>query len=276
MSIDGTKLLFEGFLQKRKDTMLRWSTYWFRLQNTTLFFYSQKNGSASHLRGYYYIYTVQSVREVSQRVSRRRFVFEITMTNGKKKVLAAETADLRKEWVGNLWKSMQLSNSRITGAERLCEQRDADGSVASSVPSSEEPIYQNPTDFTQQDNGQRLNCAPGLSGQTTKDNGDYDFLPLRNAEKARSLSEKECVEDECLYDFPASNRIAVYHQASEQTEGIYDVPSSLLRKMSDHTLDDLPEEGRGPLEELMSSLKTPETDWSVSGGTPDSQLSVYL
>ncbi|AWP18814.1 Hypothetical protein SMAX5B_021068 [Scophthalmus maximus] len=61
MSVDGTKLLFEGFLQKRKDTM-------------------------SHLRGNYYIYTVQSVREV-QRADSSRFMFEIIMKNGKRKML---------------------------------------------------------------------------------------------------------------------------------------------------------------------------------------------
>ncbi|KAL7379457.1 hypothetical protein ABVT39_027633 [Epinephelus coioides] len=128
MSIDGTKLLFEGFLQKRKDTMkIRWVTYWFRLQNTTLFFYTQKNGSASHLRGYYYIYTVQSVREV-QRVDGKRFMFEIIMTNGKRKVLAAETAALRKEWVGHLWQAMNLSSSVVSDTRGtqldVCEQQD--------------------------------------------------------------------------------------------------------------------------------------------------------
>ncbi|XP_041813797.1 uncharacterized protein LOC121621404 isoform X3 [Chelmon rostratus] len=113
MSIDGTKLLFEGFLQKRKDTMkIRWVTYWFRLQNTTLFFYTKKNGSASHLRGNYYIYTVQSVREV-QKADSKRFMFEIIMTNGKRKLLAAETAALRQEWVGHLWQAMHLSASGI-------------------------------------------------------------------------------------------------------------------------------------------------------------------
>ncbi|XP_034046619.1 uncharacterized protein LOC117528152 isoform X2 [Thalassophryne amazonica] len=110
MSTDRTKLLFEGFLQKRKDTMkIRWVTYWFRLQNTTLFFYTKKNGSALHLRGYYYIYTVQSVREVQQ-VSSKRFLFEIIMTNGKRKVLAAESAADRNEWIEHLWRAMRLSS----------------------------------------------------------------------------------------------------------------------------------------------------------------------
>ncbi|CAJ1076599.1 uncharacterized protein LOC121503389 [Xyrichtys novacula] len=111
MSINGSKLLFEGFLQKRKDTMkIRWTTYWFRLQNTTLFFYTKENCSASHLRGYYYIYTVQSIREV-QREESKRFMFEIIMTNGKRKMLAAETAALRQEWLDHLWQAMQLSTS---------------------------------------------------------------------------------------------------------------------------------------------------------------------
>ncbi|XP_029946090.1 uncharacterized protein LOC115387506 [Salarias fasciatus] len=114
MSVDATKLLFEGFLQKRKDSLkVWWVTYWFRLQNTTLFFYTEKNGGASHLRGYYYIYTVQSVREVD-RADKKRFIFEIIMTNGKRKVLAAETAALRKKWVGHLWQAMHLSASWVS------------------------------------------------------------------------------------------------------------------------------------------------------------------
>ncbi|XP_063327775.1 uncharacterized protein LOC134626152 [Pelmatolapia mariae] len=134
MSVDGTELLFESFLQKRKDTVkMRWVTYWFRLQNTTLFFYTKKNGSASSLRGFYYIYTVQSVREV-QKADRKRFIFEITMTNGKKKVLAAETEDLRKEWVGYLWQAMHLSASTTSVSEDaqldVCEQRERLHSMA--------------------------------------------------------------------------------------------------------------------------------------------------
>ncbi|KAM6965902.1 uncharacterized protein LKV04_018404 [Tautogolabrus adspersus] len=139
MSSDGTKLLFEGFLQKRKDKMkIRWATYWFRLQNTTLFFYTKENCSASHLRGYYYIYTVQSVREV-QRADSKRFMFEIIMTNGKRKMLAAETAALRQEWVEHLWQAMNLSTSGISDSRSMrtnsvvpvCSQTD---SVMESLP----------------------------------------------------------------------------------------------------------------------------------------------
>ncbi|MGH0139950.1 UNVERIFIED_CONTAM: hypothetical protein FKN15_070297 [Acipenser sinensis] len=99
-------LVFESFLKKRKDRMkLTWSTYWFRLQNTTLFFYTKKKVDASHLRGQYYIHTVQSVREVK---ADRQYLFEITMKNGKKKLLSAETEELRALWMKFLWKAMQL------------------------------------------------------------------------------------------------------------------------------------------------------------------------
>ncbi|XP_074552419.1 uncharacterized protein LOC141809334 [Halichoeres trimaculatus] len=134
MSKEETNLLFEGFLQKRKDTMkIRWKTYWFRLQNTTLFFYTKENCNAAHLRGYYYIYTVQSVREV-QREDSKRFMFEIIMTNGKRKMLAAETAALRQEWVNNLWQAMHLSNSVFLNSRNTnLEHRDR---IHSIVPTS--------------------------------------------------------------------------------------------------------------------------------------------
>ncbi|XP_019906220.2 uncharacterized protein LOC105013135 isoform X1 [Esox lucius] len=108
MSATGQQLLFEGFLKKRKDTMkMKWATYWFRLHNTTLFFYTKKHGSASHLRGLYYIYTVQSVRVIQK--ESKHSLFEIIMKNGKRKVLAAETDDLRRVWIDQLWRAMHLS-----------------------------------------------------------------------------------------------------------------------------------------------------------------------
>ncbi|XP_050929886.1 uncharacterized protein LOC108880389 isoform X2 [Lates calcarifer] len=278
MSIDGTKLLFEGFLQKRKDTLkMRWSTYWFRLQNTTLFFYTKKNGSA-----------VQSVREV-QRTDSKRFMFEITMTNGKRKMLAAETAALRKEWVGHLWQAMNLSTSRIsessstrikereTERERdrfhsgapICSHSD---SVMESLParplsapappvhshceaesatppvsqseelSSEEPTYENTLLACnyQQQIGDSLNdhqWSSGLSNAEDTQEGHYDVLPLRN--KICEIVSAEV--DEGVYDVPLSYRRSAEHQ--DLTESIYDVPSSLLRETSHHTIEEQPEEG---------------------------------
>lgn len=108
--MEGKYLLFEGFLKKRRDTLkMKWTKYWFRLQNTTIFFYTKKDGSALHLRGLYYIYTVQTVREL-QKDETKRYVFEMTMRNGKKKVLAAETAAMRKEWINHLWRAMHLTS----------------------------------------------------------------------------------------------------------------------------------------------------------------------
>nr|XP_040046405.1 uncharacterized protein LOC120827520 isoform X2 [Gasterosteus aculeatus aculeatus] len=128
MSVERAALSLEGFLEKRKDTMkLRWVTYWFRLQNTTLFFYTQTNGIASDLRGCYYIFKVQSVREVHT-VHSKRFVFEITMTDGKRKVLAAQTAALRKQWVERLWEAMNLSTSSLAdSSSRHLDAREQRG-----------------------------------------------------------------------------------------------------------------------------------------------------
>ncbi|KAJ8251648.1 hypothetical protein GJAV_G00223630 [Gymnothorax javanicus] len=107
MSADEDQLVFESFLRKRKDRMrLKWATYWFRLQTTTLRFYSQKPGSSSQPKGEYYMWMIQSVREV-QKSEGKRFAFEISLKNGKKKQLAADTADLRQTWVDLLWKALQ-------------------------------------------------------------------------------------------------------------------------------------------------------------------------
>ncbi|GLD66295.1 uncharacterized protein AKAME5_001769900 [Lates japonicus] len=255
MSVDGTKLLFEGFLQKRKDTLkMRWTTYWFRLQNTTLFFYTKKNGSA-----------VQSVREV-QRTDSKRFMFEITMTNGKRKMLAAETAALRKEWVGHLWQAMNLSTSRVSESssirDRVMESLPARPLSAPAPPvqahceaesvtlpvslseelSSEEPTYQNTLlacNYQQQidDTLNDHQWSSGLSNAEDTQEGHYDVLPLRN--KICEIVSAEV--DEGVYDVPLSYRRSAEHQ--DLTESIYDVPSSLLRETSHHTIEEQPEEG---------------------------------
>ncbi|XP_034751259.1 uncharacterized protein LOC117958756 isoform X2 [Etheostoma cragini] len=272
MSLDGTKLLFEGFLQKRKDTMkIRWVTYWFRLQNTTLFFYTQKNGSA-----------VQSVREV-QRVDSKRFMFEIFMTNGKRKLLAAETAALRKEWVGLLWQAMNLSTSVVSDSRstqhEVCEQRGRLNSstpisshsdcvmelmparplsapaptghvhhkirnIASPICLSEEPegeeaVQQNTLSACsyQHHNSDSPQWSGGLSNAEGRQEGDYDILPLRT--KVCEINPSTETE-EGVYDFPLSYRRADEHP--NPTESIYDVPSSLLRRIPDHTLEEQPED----------------------------------
>ncbi|XP_067472235.1 uncharacterized protein [Thunnus thynnus] len=292
MSID-EKLLFEGFLQKRKDTLkIIWVTYWFRLQNTTLFFYTKKNGNASHLRGYYYIYTVQSVREV-QRTDSKRFMFEINMTNGKRKVLAAETDALRKEWVGQLWKAMHLSTSAVSDSRgtqlRVCEQRERrnsstpiysesdsvtefpparplsapappgyihheNSSLTSPICPTEEPDtedapfqntlpacnYQHHDGDSLNQSESELNLWSSELSDTEDKQGDYDVLPLRN--KTCTIDIDPSTEtNEGVYDFPLSYKRASDNQ--DATDSIYDVPSSLLRQMSDDTEEEQPEEG---------------------------------
>ncbi|XP_076865244.1 uncharacterized protein LOC143517036 isoform X2 [Brachyhypopomus gauderio] len=105
--------LCQGFLKKRKDKMrMRWVTYWFKLHNTTLFFYTKKHGTTSDLRGQYYLFEVESVHEV-MRTENKRYLFEITMKNGKRKVLAADTADLRQEWICQLLKAMKHPEANV-------------------------------------------------------------------------------------------------------------------------------------------------------------------
>ncbi|XP_077316820.1 uncharacterized protein LOC143936255 isoform X3 [Lithobates pipiens] len=100
-------LSFQSYLRKRKDTMkFNWAKYWFKLQNTTLYFYTNKDQQETSLRGQYYMFSVQSVRSMSD--ADGDFTFEIVMKNGKRKLLSAESAELRDVWVQILWKSMQL------------------------------------------------------------------------------------------------------------------------------------------------------------------------
>ncbi|XP_036944072.1 uncharacterized protein LOC119013542 [Acanthopagrus latus] len=271
MSIDGTKLLFEGFLEKRRDTLkISWVTYWFRLQNTTLFFYTKKNGSASHLKGNYYIYTVQSVREV-QRADSKRFMFEIIMTNGKRKLLAAETAALRQEWVGHLWQAMHLSTTGVSRSSTHLEEgeqlertnsitpiRSHSESVMESLParplsapaghihhvirSIASPLPHPPEEITDQNtlpacnfqhhNGDSLSSLQCSSRMSNAEGqeGDYDILPKRK-KICESGTSTEMAEG--VYDIPLSCRRA--SENPDPAENVYDVPSSLLRKLPDHT-----------------------------------------
>ncbi|XP_070999490.1 uncharacterized protein [Oncorhynchus clarkii lewisi] len=353
MSTERQQLLFEGFLKKRKDTMkMKWSTYWFRLQNTTLFFYTKKHGSASHLRGLYYIYTVQSVREI-QREKRKHYVFEITMKNGKRKVLSAETGDLRREWIGQLWRAMHLSGPGGTdpGCIRQQDVRSDDlkargrfstynSSECDSMmeplgvhrplsaplnpstpdqdlnqghritqclsgpltpdqnlghratlflsltdePSNEEAIYQNTiSHYGEEDEDSvhrfRRRCEEERDEEEEEEckeeEDQYDILPApRNSEYHINQSDEDLTDGEDLYDFPLSNRRASDRQDySEMTESIYDVPSSLMRKMSEHTLaepypgGEMLVEDRGLLDDMMASLGGGTVGWITGAST---------
>ncbi|XP_072560911.1 uncharacterized protein [Paramormyrops kingsleyae] len=109
MSTGDHELLFEGFLRKRRDKMkLKWVTYLFRLESTCLSFYTKKNEYSTHLKGRYDLCGVKSVREID-RNDNKHYVFEISLKNGKKKLLAADSAYLRQCWMDRLWRAIQLS-----------------------------------------------------------------------------------------------------------------------------------------------------------------------
>ncbi|XP_019906221.2 uncharacterized protein LOC105013135 isoform X2 [Esox lucius] len=341
MSATGQQLLFEGFLKKRKDTMkMKWATYWFRLHNTTLFFYTKKHGSASHLRGLYYIYTVQSVRVIQK--ESKHSLFEIIMKNGKRKVLAAETDDLRRVWIDQLWRAMHLSapggsfpgsirqqnvgsdDLRIRGhtiayngsecnsvTENLEVHRPLSVPLSPCTPKQNLDLWKKST-FTlptplklDQDlenwstnSLSRLNrdlylCDSGVMSLTDKLKSEEstEQNTISHSEHQTKQSEENLIQQEGIYDFPLSNRratdrrtehqtdqsdedlthgVGIYdvpmsnRRASDQqecretTESIYDVPRSLLKKMSDHTLESYPGgvllEDSSLLDDTMASL----------------------
>ncbi|XP_067285013.1 uncharacterized protein [Pseudorasbora parva] len=258
--------LCQGFLKKRKDKMrLRWVTYWFRLYNTTLFFYTKKHGSALDLRGQYYIYEVQSVREVS-RSENNRFLFEITMKNGKKKMLAADTADVRQEWMDQLWKAMMLNGPDRTGSvsngelvpdnnleaqSNQCEESNTEtGStlVDSRCLSIGQESFQSFTDVDEtQDNEMEQSTEEFILTDY-----EYDVLPSQKP-----------VPEEAIYDTPPY-KWATNDGQHEVTESIYDVPNSLIRKLTEHTIEshssEIPE-SEDLLNDMIACLDSESAAW---------------
>ncbi|XP_016134942.1 uncharacterized protein [Sinocyclocheilus grahami] len=259
--------LCQGFLKKRKDKMrLRWVTYWFRLYNTTLFFYTKKHGSALDLRGQYYIYEVQSVREVG-RSENNRYLFEITMKNGKKKMLAADTADVRQEWMEQLWKAMLLNgpdrSGSLTDGELVpdnnpeirssrCEESNNETS-STSVDSLDQESFQS---FAVADETQDSLHTGNEMEQSTEEflltDCDYDVLPsLKLAEEA-------------IYDTPPS-KWSTNVGEHEVTDSIYDFPNPVIRKLTEHTIEshsssERPESG-GLLGDMIACLDSESAAW---------------
>nr|XP_033817495.1 uncharacterized protein LOC117368198 isoform X2 [Geotrypetes seraphini] len=195
-------LMFEGFLKKRKDTMFAWAKYWFRLQNTTLFFYKEKSTDPSYLRGQYYIYMVQSVREM--KAAEKEYTFEITMKNGKKKLLAAESSELRAVWIQFLWKSMQLPGPGRK--DSACTWHD--------IPS----LLQTAQDSTSSTETQ-------LDFRTSEESTECDFLTSTNnhSRKTRQTANSKSLENR------NSSKEDAYEQSNE-----YDVvkPRGVIRTAS--------------------------------------------
>ncbi|XP_061081231.1 uncharacterized protein LOC133115372 isoform X2 [Conger conger] len=231
---------------------------------------------------------VKSVREV-QKSEGKRYAFEIGMKNGKKKLLAADTADLRQTWVELLWRAMRAPGERhsvpaciwqegeelsgqgsahSSGSEGERRERDRGRLRASSEPwaLTPEPLCPGtPRAWT----GRALTpepLCPGTPRTTTKspalgaasfDSGlwksslglqeeeeeeeeeeqdaeesDYDVLPSRT---------QRLLQEENIYDVPLCNmRVTeeTHPGYREIEESIYDVPSSLLRRLSDRSIGD--------------------------------------
>ncbi|XP_016344039.1 uncharacterized protein LOC107690271 [Sinocyclocheilus anshuiensis] len=250
--------LCQGFLKKRKDKMrLRWVTCWFRLYNTTLFFYTQKHGSAANLRGQYYIYEVQSVREVSRSES-NRYLFEITMKNGKKKMLAADTADVRQEWMDQLWKAMLLNDPDRSGSitNGQCEESNTETSstsVDSRCLSIDQESFQS---FAVADETQDSLHTDNEMEQSTEEflltDYDYDVLPSRK------------VAEEAIYDSPPS-KWSTNEGEHGVTDSIYDFPNPVIRKLTEHRIESLssserPESG-GLLSDMIACLDSESAAW---------------
>ncbi|XP_051571499.1 uncharacterized protein LOC127451107 isoform X2 [Myxocyprinus asiaticus] len=264
-------LLCQGFLKKRKDKMkLRWVTYWFRLHNTTLFFYTKKHGSALDLRGQYYIYEVQSVREVS-RPENKCYLFEITMKNGKKKMLAADTADVRQEWMNQLWKAMLLngppdrtgpvtdgetvSGKKPEARSSLCESsytETTSTAMNSRYLSFDQESFQSFVDSDTQESLQADNEMEQSTEEILLTDFDYDILPPPKP------------TEETIYDTHPSNWPS-NEGKHVVTDSIYDVPNSIIRKMTDHTIEFHSSTGRaesgGLLSDMIACLGSESAAW---------------
>ncbi|KAI3359924.1 hypothetical protein L3Q82_014276, partial [Scortum barcoo] len=175
---------------------------------------------------------VQSVREV-QRVDSKRFMFEIIMTNGKRKMLAADTAALRQQWVGHLWQAMHLSTSTVSKSTHLevHEQRErVNSSVAIcshsdrvaellpvrplSAPAPTGHIHhhehsivaslvdppEGPHDRFSGDSLDSPEVPSCSSNAEERQEGDYDVLPPRK--KVCEISAPPDMDD-AVYDIPA-------------------------------------------------------------------------
>ncbi|PWA19211.1 hypothetical protein CCH79_00014581 [Gambusia affinis] len=218
MSVDGTKLLFEGFLQKRKDNL------------------------------------VQSVREV-HRTDKNHFLFEIIMTNGKKKMLAAETAALRKEWVGHLWQAMHLSSSGLLDSrDPDLEMFDQRGSLSSNMSislcsdsvrevlparrlsSSSEHIYSETEGLTS-------SICPPAQEDEDSDDATYQNLrrpltsnkPTEDPDQSTEMRYEEQRQD-ALYDVLPGRKSTCEAPSTQTHDAVYDFPLS-YKTSSDHQGD---------------------------------------
>ncbi|XP_025052101.1 uncharacterized protein LOC112549188 isoform X2 [Alligator sinensis] len=205
-------LIFESFLKKRKDKLkLTWTKYWFRLQNTTLFFFTKKHGDA-----------MKAVCETqAMNVDYR---FKIIMKNGKKKLLSAESADLRATWIKVLWRSMHLLGP--DGEETACMCYDVPVVMART---------QIITDGKKESLYDTILCAESF-GETSRTN---NFLVSEETMKTRyghtsnynerSSPHYRAPKMEPLEDNPDNE--TNHNSNKDETSVIYDIPRSRRKEI---------------------------------------------
>ncbi|KAM9494112.1 uncharacterized protein Hap1MRO34_004118 [Clarias gariepinus] len=249
--------LCQGFLKKRKDKIrLKWVTYWFKLHNTTMTFYNKEYGCTSDLKGQYYLNAVETVREVAW-PKKKHYVFEITMKNGKRKVLAAESAGLRQLWIGQLLQAINQHVFNTTELNSTCEtaadpmyrsesshcivisnsQSEASDKLSGKLQSAE------PESFLWSHNIRPAPVIPTTTSniQTVETpHPEDDHCTMDEVEQKPEVIElendydvprrcKPLHSEEGIYETPPSNRRAS-DRDRETTESIYDVPKYALRK----------------------------------------------
>ncbi|XP_067860574.1 uncharacterized protein [Heptranchias perlo] len=294
-------LVFEGYLKKRKDKMrFAWAKYWFRLQNTTLFFFTEKGSETCHLRGQYYIYTVQSVRET--KATNHEYPFEIVMKNGKRKLLSAATSDLRAVWMEFLWKAMQLpgpgkKNSACTWhdipcliqrAESLCQDRtkreNSSGSFTSTDAESQDcaadttsllksSVAPRDTSFQYLDIlvEPYVSSSSVTSSNTREEDVDNEIVPSSKDTACEQLPSKHVMRSEVAPSLLPKVTSKVNCQS-----GIYDVPKPVIEKVKvNSNVQPYPDESfisnsnsnTGLLDEIISDCRISTCHWLDSTDT---------
>ncbi|XP_072098127.1 uncharacterized protein [Mobula birostris] len=219
---NGKDLIFEGYLKKQKDKMkFAWAKYWFRLQNTTLFFFTDKQCEACHLRGQYYIYMVQSVREKEAR--NHEYLFEMVMKNGKRKVLAAESSDLRAVWMEFLWKAMQLPGPGKKNS--ACTWHDIPHLIqraASLCPNT-----------TEREDSTRSLCSLDTQSEDYTSDAIYLAFPVHSRQTSSTASDLGSAGDQREQEMEAVTVPSLKPKATDRVNclsGIYNVPKPVSGK----------------------------------------------
>ncbi|XP_041073067.1 uncharacterized protein LOC121293802 isoform X1 [Carcharodon carcharias] len=272
-SENGKDLVFEGYLKKRKDKMrFAWAKYWFRLQNTTLFFYTEKDCESCHLRGQYYIYMVQSVREI--KATNHEYPFEIVMKNGKRKLLAAERSDLRAVWMEFLWKAMQLpgpgkKNSACTWHDIPCLIERA-ASLCQDTTKREHSSLFSSSDIQSQDftsDTVHLHKSSVASRETS-----FKYLNILDITCDHLPDKQETKADVDLSPWPE-----VAGKVNCQS-GVYDVPKSFEKLKIDSNVQSYSDEpftsssNTGLLDEIISDCRISTYHWLDSTETQNASI----